>query len=206
MSQRLTSSTRTQIATAVLRHRFSDEIEALVSDFSDLAEDVYNDFYRKADRDRMTALAEGWLPTSSNVSAKFGEAGSCYASIRFDGVVYGDLGRLRKPASKNRQVSSHRVLEKHRNGCWKVYATEHKLSIRYQAIRDREGDLKSRVAAAETQINAALSSISTVAALLKAWPEIEPFAKAFVSVPAPLPAIPISTLNATFKLPVREAA
>jgi hypothetical protein len=205
MSQRLTVASREQIAAAVLRHRFTDEVETLVKDRSALADDVYNDVYRKADRDKILALPDGWLPESKSIIAKFGEVDRHYAEIGFDGGLYGKLLCLRKKVER-RDDLSRRILWKHHGRCWKVYPSDHRLTARFVTLCDRQEDLQRRVREGEAQINSALANVSTVAALLKAWPEVEPFVKPLGAAPVKLPAISIKTLNETFRLPVAEAA
>lgn len=203
---RLTNDMRDALALAVMHHRFGDEVKELMAVKGEFAEAVYNDVYTKATREKMAALPDGWLPTRQDISAQFGD-GSRYDSLRFDGCVYGVLAELKDPAKKDEDSRSFKiVLYKHAHGCAKAYEPTHKLATRYLALKEREDDLKTRVRAAKAQAKTALNSVSTMASLLKAWPEIEPFARSFNGVQAKLPAIPISALNAIFKLPVQKIA
>lgn len=205
-SQRLTLDIRERVGHKVLCHRYGADVEALVRDRAAFAEDVYNDVYRKADRERMAALPDGWLPTSSVATAKFGEHGSGYAQLDFDGGFNGPLLGFRAQAPKPHRHIAFRILAKHINGCWKAYAPDHKLSLRHQELYERKATLEQTVKQAERQIEAALQSVTTVAALVKAWPEMEPFVRPLISEPSQLPSIPVSKLNEMFKLPVAEAA
>lgn len=205
MAKRLTSHIRDQIAKSVLTHRFSDEINALIAERSAFAEDVYNDVYRKADREKMAALPAGWLPEVDSLTAQFGEGVYSYATIPLNGEIYGSLRAYRngpKPVESVRR----RSFNKHSRGCCKVYPADHRLSSRYDKIESAEKDLAKRIRETEQQVVAALASTSSVSVLLKAWPEIEPFAKHFIATPAKLPAIPVESLNETLGLPVAEAA
>lgn len=205
MSRRLTHDIRENIATAALRHRFIKEIEALAADRAALASDVYNDVYRKADREKIEALPAGWLPTVRYAAAKFGEAGCAYTQLQFDGSFYGKIQSLRiRNGTADRQ--DRRCLYKHQNGCWKVYEANHKLAVRHGTLSDREASLLASIRTAERQIEASLNSVSTVGALVKAWPEIEPFVKSLCPVTSRLPTLPTASLNEMLKLPVSEAA
>lgn len=205
MAKRLTSHIRDQIAKSVLTHRFSDEINALIAERSAFAEDVYNDVYRKADREKMAALPAGWLPEADSLTAQFGEGVMSYAAIPFNGDIYNGFRTYRK-GSKPVESVRRRSFNKHCRGCWKVYPADHRLSLRYEKIESAERDLARRIRETEQQVVAALASTSSVSVLLKAWPEIEPFAKHFITTPVKLPAIPVETLNETLGLPVAEAA
>ncbi|QUS39522.1 hypothetical protein RPMA_12270 [Tardiphaga alba] len=206
MSLRLTNDIREQISLAVLRHRFSAEVNELMALRAGLADDIYNDFYRKADRDKIDALPDGWLPKSTSVSAKFGEHGSGYSQIEFTGRFTGMLNKLRPQPHKTINEVARRVLIKHQHTCWKVYEAGHKLSIRHDKLRDAVSDLESRVRVCEKQIEQALNSVTTAAALVKAWPEVAPFVAAIIPEERKAVALPVAALNEALKLPVKKAA
>jgi Nucleotide modification associated domain 5 len=203
---RLTTLIRENLADQVLRHRFADEAEKLVADRVKFATEVYEDIYRKPDRDKMMVLPDGWLPAGLLIAVQFGDLGSSYENVTFDGRLHGTINRIRKIPTKPAETIYRRILEKHRSGCAKKYADDHRLSLRYQALKVAARDLQTRIEAAEKQIEAALNSVTTLPALLKAWPEIEPFTKRYFVEPSKLPALPVRTLNEMFKLPVGKAA
>jgi hypothetical protein len=207
-SQRLTIDIRQSVASSVLRHRFAEEVAALVRDRKALADDVYEDVYRKADRERMNALPEGWLPQSPNITAKFGEHSAGYAQLPFDGSLpSGKLHQFQVRAKSHHNGIWRRITEKNKGGCSKAYEPTHKLAKRHEELRTRQITLEQVISESQKQIGAALNGVTTAAALVKAWPEMEPFVKAYL-VPAVtnLPSIPTSKLNEIFKLPVKKAA
>jgi hypothetical protein len=207
MANRLTNEIRERVALAVLRHRFAGDVSALVRDRAAFAEDVYSDIYRKADRERMEALPEGWLPTSVAVTAKFGEHSSGYETIQFDGSIRsGTLCRFHNRPSSRSLGIWRRIPNKHQHGCSKVYDPSHKLAKRQEELRVRQTTLEQLVLESQKQIEAALNSVTTASALVKAWPEMEPFVKQYMTASPNLPSIPASKLNEIFKLPVSEAA
>ena len=101
---------------------------------------------------------------------------------------------------------SRRVLLKHQHCCWKVYEPMHKLAIRHGKISDAVSDLEGNVRVCEKQIEQALNSVSTAAALVKAWPEVAPFVNALIPAERKAVALPVGTLNEALKLPVKKAA
>lgn len=204
---RLTSGMRLSLGVAVMRHRFSDEIEKLISDRATFAADVYDDVFKKWDRELMASLPGGWLPEVQKVNAQFGESGSTFAQICFDGRIEGEVFARLRSQKKERTVATLRPVPNNKeHGCWKTYPDDHRISRRWTVLGKRFNTLCENIAAAQQQVDAALASATTVAALLKQWPEIEPFTKQICVESAKLPAIASSTLNATFKLPIKEAA
>lgn len=203
MAKRLTSYMREQIVRAVLTHRFSDEIVDLTAQRAAFANDVYDDVYRKADREKMASLPKGWLPESDAISVSFGETGRFYAVLAFNGETPYSVSQF---AGERRKEVRRRMMEKHLHGCCKVYAPDHRLTTRYHEICRTSETLTQRIREALRQVEAALGATSSISALIKAWPEIEPFVKPYYTAPVKLPAIPAATLNEALKLPVSEAA
>lgn len=200
MSTRLTNDLREVIADAVLRHRFTEQVDALIADRATLADAIYNDLYRKSDREKMEALPKGWLSEEPNIGVQFGSSGCRYENIEFGGQFYGKLGALRTKHEDERVY--RRVPDKHRSGCAKVYEDAHKLSVRHQELEDRLSAMKADFDAAHRQTMAALASVNTIKSLIKAWPEVEPFAAKFEDAPRHLPSVPTAKLNEMLGLPV----
>lgn len=200
MSTRLTNDLREKIAADILRHRFNEQVDELIADRAALAEAIYNDIYRKSDREKMEALPKGWLPEEVNIGVQFGASGSRYENIDFNGHIYGKLGALRTKRDDERVT--RRVLHKHRTGCAKVYEETHKLAVRHQDIDARWSAMKAEYDAASRQTMAALASVSTIKRLLEAWPEVAPFALKYEDAPRQLPSVPTDKLNEMLGLPV----
>lgn len=89
------------------------------------------------------------------------------------------------------------------NGCQKVYETHSPLALEYEELRAEVVELNSAVSKAERSANSALSQVTTINALVKNWPEVEPFIPLYALNPEKntLPAIQTSKLNEIFKLP-----
>lgn len=203
---RLTQGIRDSIRMAVLRHRFTADVDAMRAREGALANDVYDDVLRKADRDRIEALPSGWLPLATNICVKFGDNGHGYTRLSFEGgCISSEYHRLRT-VKKDEKPTSRRVPCKLDRGCWKSYSADHRLTIRFEKLKADADALEEVISTAERQIKAALNSVGTVAALVKAWPEIAPFTKRYLPVPVSLPTIPTADLNKALKLPAPEAA
>ena len=200
MSIRLTNDIRRTITKDVLHHRFSREVDALIQDRADLANDVYNDVYPKSIRTRMANLPAGWLPEDSKINAKFGESGGTYLYLPFNGHPFNELGRYQ---NGQHQAEMRRIQSRHVHGCAKIYPDGHQLSIRVRALKAKTNDLLQEVRRADREIQAALNSVSTIKRLIETWPEVEPFTKQFSKKSTPnLPAIPTGKLNQMLGLPV----
>lgn len=196
---RLTVSMREQITRAVLKHRFSAEITAVIKERAAFAEVVYNDIFKKSDRDAMQALPEGWLHNDNYISVKFSEGNFNYTNLNFNGSFSSHINSIAGIAP---ETNYKRVPNKHSRGCAAVYAETSKIGTQYRDISNKIEALEQTIKEAESQLAAALSKATTIANLLKTWPEIEPFTKTFATVKANLPAIPTAKLNCILDLPV----
>lgn len=196
---RLTNSIRDQIIKAVLKHRFSDEITTIIKERSVLADAVYNDIFKKSDRDIMQSLPEGWLHNDGYLSVKIGEGGWGYINLNFNGSFSTHLNSI---AGVSLETIYKRVPNKQSRGCAAVYAETSKIGTQYRDICNKIETLEQTIKDAENQLSAALSKATSIANLIKSWPEIEPFTKAFAPVKSNLPAIPTAQLNSILDLPV----
>lgn len=199
MTLRLTNYTRKQIALAILRHRFNDEIVALTADRAALADAVYNEVYSKPERERMASLPAGWLPECYSIRVQFGSSGRSYEVVPFSGVFYDETSKYRAAAVEQQ---TRRLLSRHVNGCVKVFTEDHPLSLTAVDLKSRLDDIASRASHASRQVDAALASVSTIGRLIEVWPEVEPFAKRFDTSPQKLPAVQTDKLNKLLDLPV----
>lgn len=201
MSTRLTNTLRERITASVLTHRFQEPVEALIADRAAFAEEVYNDVYRKADREKMAALPAGWLVDDVDFGIQFGD-GRGFETVNFSGSFYGDVYRARKPRKDDDKRVTRRLLNKHRSGCVKVYDAAHRLSQKCAVLKERRDELDRQYRDAKRQVEAALASASTINRLVEMWPEVEPFARSFDALPLKVPAVPTDKLNELLDLPV----
>lgn len=199
-SVRLTNEIREEITTAMLRHRFSKEVAKLVALRAKLADRVYRDLYSPADRKKMEALPDGWLPVDDDVQCRF--QGS-YQRLKFNGGIWGDLYFL---IDKEVEVVNRRLAAKHKSSCAKVYDGGHPIAEAYAEVEGVTKDLTERFKDAKRQIKSALSRATTTTRLIELWPEVRPFCSDYEHAAPSLPAIQTSALNAMLDLPVSEAA
>lgn len=201
-SVRLTNDLRETLLYKMLTHRFGEEIVQLVKDRAVFATKVYNDVYDETARRSMAKLPAGWLAEDRALKVKFGND---YSELHFDGrCIYGDVLRCTPQKFRDaKSVVERRVAYNHHNGCAKVYSVREPLAIEFGQLRDRIKDIKAGIERAKGHTDPALKKFSTLQALVKEWPEIEPFAMPYIkSPPVPLPALPTQSLNELYKLPI----
>ena len=199
MSTRLNIDNRNAIIKDALTHRFNDEIKELVDMRAAFASAVYDDICKKADRQKMAELPEGWVPETDNIAVQFG---SDFTRIYFDGHLYGDLAR----ATTYKRTDKRRVLAKHSSGCAKAYDATHKLASENSRLKAKEQDLKNAYKEASRSMMTALNAVTTVKRLIETWPEIAPFASKHETGKPALPALPTGQLNKLLDLPVEGSS
>lgn len=196
-SVKLTKTHREEILKRAIQHAFKDEVLALMSKFAKLANDVYEDVFSAADRKKMEALPEGWLPGDSEIRVTFG---SEHTWLKFNGrngymleveCVWPTEQHRRFPTSKRSKVC-------------KVYDARDAMSVRYEELINARKDLSNRVSEARSNAMAALNRATTLQRLLEGWPEIEPFTRFIPRDRPSLPAIKTDVLNTLLDLPITE--
>lgn len=197
-SIRLTASIRESICMDLLIHRFREEVEDFIKRQEAFASRVYEDVYPRKVRDQMEALPEGWLPTGLCIGVQFG-GGTGYTRLQFDGR--GNIsGKVYVLVSSHKGPESRRFQSRNRSGCCKRYEPDHPLTKKYETLHAEAEDLVDRVNAAQRSASTALGSVTTIAALVNHWPEIEPFTRAHSLAGVNLPALATQHLNEMFQL------
>lgn len=193
---KLTTSIREQIMWKVLRHRFQEEFDQVVAEGAAVADLIYNDVFKKKERDLMDSLPEGWLPTDDDIAV---QAACGYQRIYFNGKFH--LEGFKKPTLEQfRRFPKCRL-----SGAAKVYEAGDKIGERLGKLIESRTDLEQRVSLAKRQVMASLNSVTTLGKLKSEWPEIAPFCPEVEEVGTAL-AIPTDRLNELLKLPAKEAA
>lgn len=204
-SIRLSVGMKEQIERRLIHYRFSEEAQQLVADYAQLASDVYDDVYPEITQKKMEALPKGWLPTTGEIGAQFGETGSSYSNLSFGGKCYGEIsyagGREGNDRGTNRLVPYS-----DKSGCAKRYEATDPMSERYEQLEARYKDLEERIRVAKKVARAAMDSVTTINRLKEVWPEIAPFTERFETRPNQLPAISRPDLNGLLGLPKENAA
>lgn len=200
----LTNTMRDQFIADLLAHRYSDEGAALDSEAAALAIAVYNDLYKPAQRAAMAELPAGWLSEVTQLIIQFGAFGG-YTYLALDGGESNRSESFIKRKKPDAKPIALRVAHKHTTGCAKVYAPEHHFTATFRTIEERRKDLSDRMRQARSQIKAVVYSVSSTKMLRERWPEASAFvARLERAVPPALPAVPLSSLNASLGLPPAE--
>lgn len=186
-----------KIATALVRHRFVAEVEAMRDAEAALAVEVYNWRWTKEDRAKIAATPDGWLDTIGKieVSQRFG---------RF--VLHIDGGRYfeNMPARARGSVTWP---QGNKYGTSTVTITDDALAATVETHAVAVDKLQGAIKAAHSDAASTIAGMPSLKRLVEAWPEIQPFATPFMDVkPNQLPALRTEDLNARFRLPVEGAA
>lgn len=195
MSVRITKEMRESLASDLIKHRFAQAVKDLCDMRAAHALEVYRDIYTVEQREFMARAPAGMLVTATQLHAKFGTA---YTPVYFDGHVYGILSTV----CPSREVISRPIFHSHTSNPAKVYEAGDLLTVRHELVGHKTDDLAKVVGDARRAALAAISSSTTIDALVKAWPEIAPFTKRFAAKDRNLPAVNTAKLNEILDLPV----
>lgn len=195
---RLTNDIRQALTTDILKHRFTADVDKLLSDQAEFARRVYEDIFDQSTRDRMNGLPEGWLSTRSSIAVQMG----AYTNLHFDGYIRsGDVSRLKTRPKERVNPTELRMPANKCGGCAKQYDPSTLLYRQHEKLEHREKELIGDVDTAKRSIIVALNAVSTVKRLIETWPEIDQFAKKYNTDKPNLPAVPTNHLNDLLRLP-----
>lgn len=178
MSIRITSVIRSRITTRLLAHRFDEEQKALDVHENNLAMQVYRHLYTAAERKRMNALPDGYLPMKHAFRVHIGRydyaALNLLQPVRFPAADLGNDVNI-KDAALHERVKSHLAAK--------------------TALKQSRKKL-------DEETRAAIASFGTVARLIEAWPQVQPFVEqlGYGSEKKSLPAVIPSELNSSLGL------
>lgn len=182
-SVRLTEEMRGVIAAALVRHKIAKRQAAFEKAEFKLAQRVYQSEFSAADRRKMEALPDGWLPTTEHLRVK---VGSDWRWLHFGPQVRDGKRETRRiPANREKVIELNLTSEI------------------AQAVRDYAAEgaaIQREEAALREKAHSVLASVTTTARLAEIWPEAIPFIPK--SVPRLLPVVRREELNAAFGLPV----
>lgn len=182
---RLSGYTRNAIKQALLDRAFGVREAELKEAREELGRAVYDVIYPATLRQQMQALPKGFLPEAEGIG------------VSFDGdFTFVEWGGER------------RIANDHDHAAADMFGPRHVLTKRFLHLQELDKKLRADRKAAGQEAWGVLGSCSTVAALLKRWPEVEPIVRQVLpsSAPPQLPALPLKQLNKTFGLPVAGAA
>lgn len=208
MATRLNKQNREGIKQDLLRYTYQPQIVRLIERKAALADAIYKHVYGD-DLAKMDALPNGWLETKDHLQVKFGAS---YEYSYFAG--YGGWSdklsayRYLVPEDKKKPVFK-RVLQNGRDT--QLIDARHLLSIEHDLIDGIQSKLLEQLKTAEPKLTQSLKAWSTIEAMIKEWPEIEPFARKYLQGgsgynPRFVPVVNVENLNETFGLPVPTEA
>jgi hypothetical protein len=180
---RLNDNMRDSILEALVQHAFGARFEAIEKARQQLAAEVYRDVYIQ-NLDKMKAMPAGFLPEAESIYVKFDD--------EMTSVDWGENRRIADDHSAYKAVA-------------KVYGPRDDLSKCFFALKKQKSALESEKSKARGNAKAILKDCTTLAKLLRVWPEVEPFTREFAPAKVNLPAIPRPIVNKQFGLPVGGA-
>lgn len=214
---RLINHMRASIINQMLQNAFGDKVVLLMDKQVNIAEDIYNNVYDRAARERLNSAPEGWLPMNESIKISIVGKDDYTKAFRFDGALemgnYSSRGNtesecysILKPEDRKRDNMRRRVAYKH-NGSVIVKNYDPSDPIANAVINwiDEQRAVSVHIHEARKLAIATMDAFTTVEKLIEGWPEVEPFTRNY-QAPAPvqLPAIPIGKLNGMLGLPVSE--
>lgn len=174
---RLTQNARDIIADAMLEERFKEELEALEKRKAQHTAKVYKHFYPAPLRRKMNNMPEGAFPTHQGMAVSY----------------VGNREHIKFPEPV-------RLFHLHGWRHASIDSPEHPLFVEWKKLgKDFEAYRSSRADLAG-ELRQALKRFTTVASLLKNWPEAEPYVPKTV-ISANPPAVRTEELNRKLGLP-----
>jgi len=178
---RLTQSHRNEITKKLMDRAFGKRREELAKKKNTLGGAVYSALYPKAVLTLMEKLPPKAFHQQNYLKVSFGG--------QIDHVVW-EQNKL--------------IFAAHLRSVAEVFDADHPLCQRYRDIEKEQEDLTNKERNTRHEVNAVLGSVSTLAALLKAWPEVRPFCEHLSkNQPPNLPAVLPENLNTLLELPVK---
>ena len=200
---RLTNAIRDAIRAELLAHRFREPILILLNEAQQLGEDVYAELYPPHVYSKMNALPEGFFRKQDHIKT------FCLGQplhIYFGPFIEYLKGYEAIPREQ-RHVQSRIMGQRHYPEYSNILTLSDPLQKRVEQLIQNRDKHNAAYSTASTQLEASLAAVGSISNLIKAWPEIEPFAKKYMDpVKIQLPAIPVASLNAMLDLSTDKVA
>lgn len=185
-----------KIATALVRHRFAAEVEAIRDAEAALTMEAYNWRWTDGDRAMMAALPDWWLDAIATIEVR---QQSGIFLLHVDGGRYFEGMPPRACGSMTWPQGRH-------YGKDRITITDEVLAAKIEAHAVAIDKLQNAIKSAHSDATRTIAAMPSLKRLVEAWPEIQPFATPFMDVkPNQLPALRTADLNARFRLPVEGA-
>lgn len=192
---RLNNDMRDLILKRAIEHRFKKLAEDLNDKHAEFAHKVYRSLFTAKEASLMESLPKGWLREVSGFKVQI--AGH-YTHLSLNG----SSSFLDLTITKN-EVTLRRIPDKFANAAATVIDSGTPLADEYSSLANETQALKEKIREAKRSLRAVLNNAKSLGALLKSYPELEPFTKGMKPERlATLPAVPREKLNSLLDLPV----
>ena len=202
---RLTNSLRDDITKALMKNKYEATMVEFIAEGKALAARLYDVAYPKAVQRKMKVMPKGFFNTDSDI---YWNCAGQRHRVPHNGYDYNLMSQIVTQANKPDQIER-----------WRAYTTND-LYVLTTGSEEAEAlqafALKSERLVEETQqtkqkTRAALGSVTTIAKLIKIWPEVKPFIPDWAletGVRKPnyaVPSIRAADLNQMLNLPVEQS-
>lgn len=207
MSVKLNLGMRYKITEQLVHRAYLDRATKNMAEQVAISADMYDLVYPRETRAKMEALPEGWLPKVDHLQVQYGTGNTyCYFAQQRIRVAR-DGWHVNYGSEENPAPTVHRVvLARHRTGTVLALEATHPMAERLTAHKSEQADIGAGIIDLASATMRTMNQFSTVASLVKAWPEIEPFVSKYLAAPERvyLPAPLLRDLNKRLDLPVKE--
>lgn len=183
---KLTQYHRDEIRRKLIGSRFNDRQKELDTREHVLATDIYSGRYSLSDRKLIDSLPEGWLPRVAKIQVTVDRENR---TLRFVDRTVPVLARDWYYGDESKPLS--------------VIDGTSTSGLQYYSIRNAGNGLIEEKKKLRQNIDAVLSSVTTTAKLIEAWPEIKCIVQEVYQVRAGdmLPTVQVTELNKVLGLP-----
>jgi hypothetical protein len=190
MSQtRLNAYLRTQIVNALIAHKLGERKAKNGADACQFNLDVFHSLYTKKEHALLATSPDGFFKKANSCN---GQINGTWKNLLFGLDAEGNYITLRSP---------------YLGRTFNIVGSD-ALGIRYEEIKAETDKLNEETNLASRTAHATVNGVTTVEALLKAWPEVAPFIPAKAQPVSTALVVQTDKLNALFGLPadVKENA
>ena len=192
---RLNNDMRDLILKRAIEHRFKKLAEDLNNKHAEFALKVYRSLFTAKEASLIESLPKGWLREGSEFQVQIAGAYT-YLSLN------GSSAFLGIPITK-KEVTMRRIPAKFASAAATVIDAGTPLADEHSYLANETQAIKEKIREAERSLRAVLNNAKSLGALLKSYPELEPFTKGMTPERlATLPAVPREKLNSMLDLPV----
>lgn len=202
---RMTTHIRERLLKDLITRTFHDRAQEMTQERADFARRVYKESFSEKDHKLMASLPKGWLPTDNDIKVQIAHA---VQQFHFNGGdKYSSLSEEFRLAGAERIEDDHLIVPWNKyNGSpvIKVFDADSDIRKAHDDLTNRYEALIEEIKQARTATKKVLESVGSIKKLIEVWPEVEAFAKPYLTEGerrAILPMIPREKINAMLGLP-----